>query len=566
MILSLFSCAEMTSILPTITSISVNSVSVKTAFMERFDIPELVTDDVDENENELNFILESFSKFAVNPDHVYQALRSEFMYGNVFNVLQLNLMRYFDRYEPFRNRLNDVIVLLKANKFDYLFDVVPRLLKDLGKAFSEDYKLMRALQEYIVANPQHLDLVKMHLERARRSTKEPERLIIDRWFKVALVSNMPWMIFNVFPKFSRDVFEEPCIWTGIHIPKEHQSEIFEKINFLIDNSEKESCRDIYRLFNSIRYGPDDYNVYRNKIAPNEKGLYYHMLNLCRCASLAGKMTLFYKLLPHAMPFIMREPQKLVQWSNGVNDDCLAMHKFIFDVHENCLDSCLQILYDRTNFLNIASRYYRIEFIKLNGNNIFINFSSTVYSSEFPESLIVNYRAISSFKMQSLLDILKFDRADMLEGFQLDLFKIKVDDGRFDINDANLNLIIKSESIRQMIYEHMQNSLIRRQPFLIHSSDFFKIDNDYDFPLSDIVRMNDCGGRTNLSELRSTEQARKWEILIGYPLIIFMSSNNEYFKHRHVYKYLVENGKELPKNLSEKTRQLLRIEFPTLNIE
>ena len=33
------------------------------------------------------------------------------------------------------------------------------------------------------------------------------------------------------------------------------------------------------------------------------------------------------------------------------------------------------------------------------------------------------------------------------------------------------------------------------------------------PLSDIVRMNNCGGRTNLSELRSIEQARKWEILI-----------------------------------------------------
>ena len=53
-------------------------LSVKSIFKERFDIPELVTDDVDENER-LKFIFDSFSKFASNPDHVYQALRSEFL-------------------------------------------------------------------------------------------------------------------------------------------------------------------------------------------------------------------------------------------------------------------------------------------------------------------------------------------------------------------------------------------------------------------------------------------------------------------------------------------------------
>ena len=267
-----------------------------------------------------------------------------------------------------------------------------------------------------------------------------------------------------------------------------------------------------------------------------------------------------------MPFIMSEPHKLTQCSNGVNDDCLAMHKVIFDVHENCLDSCLQILYNGTNFLDIVSRYYRIEFIDLDGNNLSIDFRSTIDSSEFPESLIINYRAVSSCKMPSLLAILKFDRTDMLEGFLLDLFKSKVNNGKFHINAANLNLIIKSESIRQMIYEHKQNSLIQRQPFCFDSAEFFKIDHDYDFPLSDIARMINCGGRFELSELRSTEQARKWELLIGGPLIKFMTSDNDYFKHRHVYKYLAENGKELPKNLSEKTRQLLKFEFPTLNIE
>ena len=34
-----------------------SNLSVKTIFKEHFDVPELVTDDVDENENELKFLL-----------------------------------------------------------------------------------------------------------------------------------------------------------------------------------------------------------------------------------------------------------------------------------------------------------------------------------------------------------------------------------------------------------------------------------------------------------------------------------------------------------------------------
>ena len=220
------------------------------------------------------------------------------------------------------------------------------------------------LQEYIVANPQHLELVKMHLERARRSTKEPERLIINRWFKVALVSNMPWMIFDVIPRFSRYVFEEPCIWTGITFQGNIKVK-YSKRSISIDNSEK--VVEIFTVY-SIQFAmvPMIITSIGNKIAPTKRTFIIIYAKFMLLRFFGQQMTLFYKSLPHAMPFIMSELQNLTQWSNGVNDDCLAMHKFIFDVHENCLDSCLQILYDRTNFLNIVSRYYRIEFIKLNG--------------------------------------------------------------------------------------------------------------------------------------------------------------------------------------------------------
>ena len=43
--------------------------------------PELVTDDVDENEKGAPVHSWIFSKFSANPDHVYQALKAEFLNG-----------------------------------------------------------------------------------------------------------------------------------------------------------------------------------------------------------------------------------------------------------------------------------------------------------------------------------------------------------------------------------------------------------------------------------------------------------------------------------------------------
>ena len=103
-----------------LTAPTTTELSVKSVFKERFDIPELVTDDVDENEKELQFILDSFSKFASNPDHVYQALRSEFLYGNNFSALLPHLMRYFFRHDPKSNKIDEISVLLKTQVWLHL--------------------------------------------------------------------------------------------------------------------------------------------------------------------------------------------------------------------------------------------------------------------------------------------------------------------------------------------------------------------------------------------------------------------------------------------------------------
>ena len=57
------------------TTTATTELSVKSVFQERFDIPELVTDDVDENEKNSNIFLNPFLNFSANPDHVHQTLK-----------------------------------------------------------------------------------------------------------------------------------------------------------------------------------------------------------------------------------------------------------------------------------------------------------------------------------------------------------------------------------------------------------------------------------------------------------------------------------------------------------
>ena len=58
-------------------------LSAKSIFKERFDIPELVTDEIGNNEPELKFIISSFQS-SKNPGHLYGALRNEFSIWNQF--------------------------------------------------------------------------------------------------------------------------------------------------------------------------------------------------------------------------------------------------------------------------------------------------------------------------------------------------------------------------------------------------------------------------------------------------------------------------------------------------
>ena len=546
-------------------------LSVKSVFKERFDIPELFTDDVDENEKELQFILESFSKFAANPDHVYQALRSEFLHGNNFNVLLPHLMRYFVRHDPQSNRNDEISVLLRNNKFDYIFHDAPELLEDtcvITNLIFHDHKLVLDLQKYITANPEQLARI-----------KEPIASICyltDSWFKIALISNMPMMMFTIMPKYPHYVFKSPCIFTGIYIEKEHHSEVFEKINFLIDgykffDGEKldEEEKDFFRLKNLIRYGPEDPNLFEEKIIPSLPTINeYRLFELCHCASLANKMDLFVKLLPHIVPYIMPFPDRLIApLYKFIQEDSLEMHKFIFDVHANC-ELLRPAIYEKSNFIRVLSKYYRVAFIHLNeGNELIIEFKIAVDAdtSVFPETLLINYVISSQDKLKNILNEMTFDNADILQNFLADLFLVSKD-SKFLINSDNLSLIMKSESIRGTICQLMENSIIPRQPFFVSAATLLQIDDLVDFPLSDIAQPAPHDYlKHRLFEFKTENQLRNLEFLLGKSVSTLINSFSNYFDVRHVFDYLIKSGQPLPRELCQNTRELLAIEYPEINL-
>ena len=567
-----------------------SNLSVKTIFKEHFDVPELVTDDVDENENELKFLLLSYSMLK-NPQDVFEAFLNEFLDGNSIHVLLPNLLEYFNRIEPYELDEIEIKALFKHKQFDYLFQRLPNssLFENHERFFLrlKDFETFQVLQEYLVTRPDLLESVKSYYGPLTHPTANE---FVAFWIKVALVSNMPDSIFRAFPRFSSRVFDSPCVWSGILVQEKYYPEVFERINYLIDNAEFEdyytdieSHKEELRLNTLIRYGPEDPNVYEEKIANLR---IFAKLDLCHFASLANKMDLFRKLLPGLT-------QKYLKSSDlcALNDKgSIEMHKFLFNVHQYATVPVRQFIYDETRFVSVLSRYYRVANINRKRNYLKIDFKIAVIAdnSVFPELLTVNWK-LTSDRLKNILKNMTFDNAEALEIFLVHLFtEFKMQNSNdkkpfwnpesilslfgygndhqndlFSINLSNLNLILRSESIRILIYKFMDNSLIQRQPFHIDPKDLLLIDPEFDSFLIEIAKINriDC---FELSEFKTAQQLQRIETFSGRLISTFLSESHNYITYRHVYKYVIENHQELPR-LSEKTRKFMRIDFPTLNI-
>ena len=242
--------------------------------------------------------------------------------------------------------------------------------------------------------------------------------------------------------------------------------------------------------NLIRFGPEDPQIFETQILPNISTIpMTRLLELCRCASLASKMDLFFQLLPHVMSIIECSPNNLnALYSNGVQEDRLELHKFIFDVHANC-ELLRPAIYEKSNFIGVYPNFYRVTFIKLNDE------TSSSSNSKLMSMLILLFSlkpfcsitySIPRTSWSIFLKKWFFDNAQIFENFLVDLFSLTLNDSIFRINAENLSLIMKSESIRLIIYQFMDNSLIPRQPFIVSLATMMNLDDLASFPLFDIA--------------------------------------------------------------------------------
>lgn len=84
----------------------------------------------------------------------------------------------------------------------------------------------------------------------------------------------------------------------------------------------------------------------------------------------------------------------------------------------------------------------------------------------------------------------------------------------------------------------------------------------------IPSMVDIIGPSSLStaeifKFKTKEQLSNLETLLGVSVTSLIDPDMfeyEYFKYRHIFKYIIESGQKLPSNLPESTLNLLKIDF------
>ena len=585
-------------------------LSAKSVFKKRFNIPELVTDDVDENDQDLKRIILAFSK-CTNPDQVLQGIRNEFLHYGKFKALAPNLIKYFKRFDF--DSINDV--LLERTKFDLVLECGLKMYElNIDAPF---FKSIRNLQGYIVSNPQHLESIINYTFRSRDI-----RIIITNWVTTALIANMPDMIFYAFNQYYSDLLELSTpvrqgftsVWTGYYIPPSNYPTMYNRINFLIDNVDfvcndsndsssddeidssdddksnndgksysvgnleletpTDRMRYLCRLLNLIRYGPDDSNIYEEKIQiKNLTGAETALM--CHCASLANKMDLFMKLLPKTMYAITAENHCINFEVDNLNGDPIEIQKFLFDLLKYPDPPSRNALLNRKDISRYLSRYYRVVHAEVKDNPLELKFELKIAPDSFdlqiPETLAFTQKFTVKTHMASHIlkfhNPMRFESAEVLERFLRDSFNLLRTDNDFEeiFTTENFNLFLRSELIRLWICQSIVDPILPCRHLMIKPNELvsyvelgmhiraktFNLDSRLHFPLH---------------ELKTSDQLRKLETLLGHSVSVLIRPYFNYHKHFHVFKYLIESGQPLPGNLSEETLALLRIDYPTLNLD
>ena len=343
--------------------------NVKRFFNERFHIPELVTADVDDNDEELKYLLK-YSKFAKFADHVYQAFRHEFLYGDKINTLIPNLINYFDRYDPTRStdegkilKEEEIDVLIRRKKFDFFFKGEIPLFKNYAENIFEDYESITGLQEYICLNLEYLEHVHSYLQGLIDSDNndDDDENSIEKWIKVALISNMPETFYIRYQISLIKVLTSTSLWTKTFIPESRYLVLFDRINTLIDLLFVGIERDYHLILNAIRFGPNDPDFYETRIRPNRFVVDQFIHVLCHCASLSNKFNLFEKFTRDYGTSSLSK-KYLKQCNNDIQNLPIQIHKLYFDLYVVLSEDERHSLGNNSDFFEILSKYYLVSSI------------------------------------------------------------------------------------------------------------------------------------------------------------------------------------------------------------
>lgn len=546
--------------------------SVKSFFKERFDIPELVTDDVDENDIGLKILLD-YSRF-INSERSFSLLLHQFNHnGRKMNSLLPNLMKYLKRIvgnDETSIYYDNIRKLTEHGQFDYLFKYETPLFYDFAIRDSIVQKHIQAIIDYISVNSQHIEEFQIRFLTMLRVHDFEENLINERivkkWIKFVLVSNIHVVFLFQFPEIVSTFLEDDSFWIDASAPIERYPKLFVNLHTLIEQLLDGDSKVLAKLRNLIRFGPDCPELYETQIEFRIPEFSSSDINLmCHCASLARKKDLFTKLIKDHRCSFLNDFRKVRQ--NLYKTEIIGpieRNKLLFDCHELLInENDRENFYSSTNFVELLKKHCLIVSVKWNkeNNKIGLEFKTPLESIHhgIPERVNVH---ISSDRWNEML-LCKFDNESAFEELLPLFLAYPIQFIIQDITGNNLKMIIKSASFLGALRNYHANNM---RPIL--SVGFQELLDVVDEPVVESIK-----GLIHLNSFKSflvfdfktKEQFQGLEILTGESVPNLIRSEFHYFTYRTAYKYVIGSGQKLPENIGSDTLALLKIEFPCLSI-
>ena len=462
-------------------------VSIKSIFSNRFGIPELLTDDVDENEKDLKRILSLPG--LTNPENIYQALKNDFLVEKMYNNLVPHLMLYFYRYNQAKYDFRILSLelemddfykeVIRRNRLEILLDNKNILFSDYAEIIFDDIDHIKSLQYYIYLNNfADIDLIKTFMDSESDD-------YIEKWVYAALTSNMPDIFICGYHVQVFELLKSRKFWTKKAIEKDIYPYLFDRIDLIITHLFDENDHDYYRTLNTICFGPDSAEVYANNIRNSSDPVY--SLNLfLDCASFANQKVLFGKLY---RDFNLSSGQLKSVFAYNRNYDenidsiaSIEVFKMLFDIHEVLTASERQGFYHQSCFVHVLRKYFLIESIEWDESELDIEFKAPIEILElgFPEHVMIHQEFDSPEKLKNALYFLpsgsKFINLTVFGAFVLDFLEL-LPSQLCLISSENFKWFANSNRLRNLVTTNIPVESNNSPHFVIKLEELRKISNE-----------------------------------------------------------------------------------------